>query len=81
MLDEADSSGVRKELGELFRWCHESERLARTVVKAGGDAGEILSGVHEQVGTLGQVLAEKPVGVLVGPALPGLTGQSWLSCR
>ena len=24
----ADSTGVRKKLGELFRWCHESERLA-----------------------------------------------------
>jgi hypothetical protein len=35
----ADSTGVRKELGELFRWCHESERLAGPAVEAGRDAG------------------------------------------
>jgi hypothetical protein len=49
----ADSSGVRKELGELLGWCHESERLAGAVVEAGGDAGEILSRVHGQVGAFG----------------------------
>jgi hypothetical protein len=33
---------VRKELGELLGWFHESERLARAVVEAGCDPGEIL---------------------------------------
>ena len=36
---QADSTGVRKKLGELLGWFHESERLAGTVVQAGGDAG------------------------------------------
>ncbi len=42
----AGSTGVRKELGELFRWCHESEGLTGPAVEAAGDAGEILGGVH-----------------------------------
>jgi hypothetical protein len=42
----AGSSGVRKELGELLGWFHESERLARAIVEARRDAGEILGGVH-----------------------------------
>jgi hypothetical protein len=32
---------MRKELDELFRWCHESKRLAGPAVKAAGDPGEI----------------------------------------
>jgi hypothetical protein len=35
----ADSTGVRKELGELFRWFHEPERLAGAVVEAGRNLG------------------------------------------
>src|SRR4029079_18688401 len=32
-LEWADSTGVRKELGELFRWCHEFERLAGPAIE------------------------------------------------
>ena len=55
--DWAGSSGVRKKLGELLRWFHESERLAGSVVEAASEAGEILRGVDRQVGALGHVLA------------------------
>ena len=46
MLDEAHSTGVRKDLGELLGWFHESERLAGPVVQAPGDAGQVFGGVH-----------------------------------
>jgi hypothetical protein len=42
----AGSTGVRKKLGEPFRWFHESERLAGAVVEAGCDAGQVGGGVH-----------------------------------
>lgn len=45
---------------------------ARIFFQVSGAAGEVLSGVHRQVGAFGQVLAQQPVGVLVGAALPGL---------
>jgi hypothetical protein len=48
---------MRKELDELFRWCHESKRLAGPAVEAAGDPGEIFGRVHGQVGAFGQVLA------------------------
>ena len=37
----AGSTGVRKKLGELFGWFHESECLAGPVVQAGRDPGQI----------------------------------------
>src|SRR5215467_9548669 len=40
--DWAGSTGVRKELGELLAWFHESERLARSAVEARRDAGQVL---------------------------------------
>ena len=59
LADEwASSTGVRKELGELFGWFHESECLAGPVVEAGRDAGEVFGGVDGQVGAFGQVLAQ-----------------------
>jgi hypothetical protein len=57
-INRADSIGVRKELGELFGWFDESERLAGPVVEAGRDAGEVGGGVDGQVGAFGQVLAQ-----------------------
>ncbi len=37
-----------------------------------GDELKVLCAVHGEVGALRKVLAKKPVGVLVGAALPGL---------
>src|SRR5215469_6962207 len=70
----ANSTGVRKKLGELLGRFHESERLAWPVVEAGRDSGQIVGGVHRQVGAFGQVLAQQAVGVLVRSALPGRVG-------
>ena len=40
-----------------------------------GDGVQVGQGVHEEVGTLGRVLEQQPVGVLAGAALPrGLWG-------
>ena len=46
------------------------ERLAGSAVQRGGDRGEVIGAVAGQVGALGEVLAQQPVGVLVGAALP-----------
>ena len=76
LLNGADSTGQRKNLGELLRWCHESKRFAWTTVQAIGDTSELFGAVEREVGSLRHVLAQKTIGVLVRPSLPGLTGQS-----
>ena len=43
---------------------------ARSVVEAVGDGIELVLTVDREVGALGQVLAQQPVGVLAGAALP-----------
>src|SRR5215211_1118072 len=48
-----------------------SERLARPAVECVGDGGQIAGAVAGEIGALGEVLPEQPVGVLVGAALPG----------
>ena len=50
-----------------------AEDLAWSMVEAVLD-GVQSAGVDAQVGALGEVLAQQPVGVLVGAALPGLAG-------
>jgi hypothetical protein len=57
----ADSTGVRKELGEFLGWFHVSECLAGAVVETRRDAGQVFGGVDGQVGAFGQVLAQQPV--------------------
>ena len=54
----AGSTSHRNELGELLRWFHESERLARTVVEARGEPGEVLRAVHGEIGPLRHVLTQ-----------------------
>ncbi len=51
------------------------QRGPRAGVEAVGDGIEFLLGVDGQVGAFGQVLAQQAVGVLAGPALPGLWGS------
>lgn len=48
--------------------------LAGPVVEFRGDCVEVFLGVSGQVGSLGEVLAQQAVGVLVGAALPGAVG-------
>jgi hypothetical protein len=38
--------------------------------EGGGDGGEVVGAVPGEVGAFGEVLAQQPVGVLVGGALP-----------
>ncbi len=54
----ADSSGQRKELCELLRWCQIAQRLARPAVEAVLDRVELFAADVAQVGALGQVLAQ-----------------------
>jgi len=42
------------------------------VVEFGRDSVEVVLGEAAQVGVLVQILAQQPVGVLVGAALPGM---------
>src|SRR5664280_479756 len=67
----ADSAGGRNDLCELLRWCHVAESLARTSVEASLDVSKVGRADVREVDALGQVLAEEPIGVLVGAALPG----------
>src|SRR6266702_8213573 len=48
-----------------------AEGLAGPGVQLGGDCLQVLAAVGRQVGALGEVLAQQPVGVLVAAALPG----------
>ena len=49
--------------------------LAGPGVQLISDVLQVLPAVHRQVGALGEVLAQQPVGVLVGAALPRLCGS------
>jgi hypothetical protein len=55
---------------ELGR-CAVGEASAGPVVELGGDVVEFGAGIGAQVGAFGQVLAQQPIGVFVGAALPG----------
>ena len=55
----------------MLGWSYPVERFAWSAVESLGDVLEVDGGVDGQVGALGEVLAQQPVGVLVDPALPG----------
>src|SRR6266545_4194518 len=63
-------------LVEGLGWGPPAERLAGPRVQRRGDGGEILGAVPGEVGALGEVLAQQPVGVLVAAALPW---AAWLA--
>src|SRR5687768_6243895 len=60
----------RQVLVERFGGGSPAERLPRTGVQRGGNGGEVICAVPGQVGSSREVLAQQPVGVLVGGALP-----------
>jgi hypothetical protein len=66
----ADSSGHRNGPTRVVGNRLPVERLARPLVQVTGNRIELTLGDRSQVGLAGQVLAEKPVGVLVGTPLP-----------
>lgn len=84
-----DSTGQGNTLG----WSAESQALARAVVELRRDGVEIVLAERRQVRSLGQVLPEELVRVLVGASLPGaprgreehvntrVGGQALVSCQ
>src|SRR6266567_6988808 len=64
-------SGVVQQLRHRFCRGLPAECLAGAAVEGGGDGGQIARAVAAQVGALGEVLAQQPVGVLVAGPLPG----------
>src|SRR3954453_17635551 len=74
----ADSRGRRnscvrrsQQLVKGLGRCSPPERLTRPAVQRRGHGGKSFRPVHAQVSALGEVLPQKPVGVLVRPTLPG----------
>jgi len=65
------STGERNDLRETLRWCHGLTCLAKPAVRAPLEPLHVLSWRLRQVGALGQILAAKPVGVLVRPLVSG----------
>src|SRR5437764_126910 len=63
-------------LGEHLGGCPPRECLAWSTVQRRGDSCELLGAVAGEVGASGEILAQQPVGVLVGGALPG---ASWIA--
>jgi hypothetical protein len=51
-----------------------AERLPRPAVQHAGDGGEVVGAVAGEVGAFRELLAQKPVGVLVAAALPWALG-------
>ena len=63
--------------GEDLQGRVEGVRRTWSVVQAVGDGIELGLGVDGQIGALGQVLAQQPVGVLAAATLPGaMRGRS-----
>jgi len=61
----AVSTGERNDLFELLQWCQIAEGPTRPSVEAALDLTQVSGRVLREVGPLGQVLAQEPVGVLV----------------
>src|SRR6478735_9213086 len=74
----ADSSGRRnmmfvgrpKQLIKCLGRCFPCKRLSGTGVEGGCHGCNRLGAVHAEVGAFGKVLAQQPIGILVGAALP-----------
>ena len=54
-----------------FQGCGKVETFPRTRIQAMGDGVQLALRVARQVRALGQVLAQQPVRVFIGAALPG----------
>src|SRR5215475_544838 len=63
-----------EQLFKPFGWSLPVEGHPGAAVELDGDLVEFVLGVAGQAGAFGEVLAEQPVGVLVGAALPGRVG-------
>jgi hypothetical protein len=63
--------GCFEHCGEHLQRGVEGMRGAGSIVQAIGDGVQFSLVVHRQIGALGQVLPEQPIGVLAGAALLG----------
>ena len=68
------STGRRNGLGEGSGWCLEAKRFPWPGIELERDCIEVGLAMRRQVGLLGEVLAQRAVGVLVAPALPRAAG-------
>ena len=59
-----------RQLRQYLQWHGPVETFSRSGIEAMGDGVHLALGVARQVGALGQVLAQQPIGVLVGAAVP-----------
>ena len=59
------------QLRKDFQGCGKVETFPRARVQPMGDGVQLTLGVARQVRALGQVLAQQPVRVFIGAALPG----------
>src|SRR5687767_10090566 len=69
-----DLNWSAQHLVKFLRRCHPVQGLSRSPVELGGDLIELFLGEGGDAGALREVLAQQPVGVLVGAALPGTLG-------
>jgi hypothetical protein len=51
--------------------CSVAEALARPIIERVDNEGKFVIADLREVGAFGEVAAQQPIGVLVGPALPG----------
>src|SRR5205085_5226980 len=71
-----DSGSGGEVLGEHLGGCPPRECLARSTVERRRDSCELVGAVAGEVGASGEILAQQPVGVLVGAAVPR---DSWIA--
>jgi hypothetical protein len=68
------STDRRNTLGEGLRWGSIEQGLSWPFVELPGDGAELGLAVQGQIGSVGQVLSQQPVGVFVRAALPWRPG-------
>ena len=66
------SAGCVGETMVDFRGSAKAEAAPGTIVELGGDSGALTLSECSEVGALGQVLPQEPVGVFIGAAFPGV---------
>lgn len=69
-LSTAGSTDRRNTLGEGLRWRPIEQGLSGPFVELAGNGAELGLAVQGQVGPVGQILAQQPVGVFVRASLP-----------
>jgi hypothetical protein len=61
-------------LVKRLRWRFPVERFARSGIQGGSDGGDCVWAMRAEIRSLGELLAQQPIGVFVGTALPWALG-------